>query len=209
MFLNETRKEYTKYELTEENAHKNPIDQFTKWFEFAKKNALFEPNAMSISTSVDNKPTCRIVLLKQFNDKGFVFFTNFNSKKAQEIDANPQVAGTIFWPNLERQIRIEGTAKKISSKESDDYFKTRPRDSQLSAWASNQSDIVDDRNELDTRLENYKNKFPDKVPRPEFWGGYRIIPSFFEFWQGRENRYHDRICYEKQNENWKIFRLYP
>lgn len=209
MFLNETRKEYTKYELTEESVHKNPINQFSEWFDFAKKNALFEPNAMSISTSVDNKPTCRIVLLKKFNEHGFVFFTNFNSKKAQEINSNPYIAATIFWPNLERQIRIEGITEKISEKESDAYFETRPRDSQLSAWASDQSGIVNDRNELDNRLEKYKRKFPNIVPRPDFWGGYRIIPNFYEFWQGRENRYHDRICYKAVEKKWEIFRLYP
>ena len=209
MFLNETRKEYTKYQFDKESALENPFDQFGNWYEFAEKNALFEPNSMSISTSYKNKPSNRIVLLKKYDKKGFTFFTNFNSKKSKELSLNKNIAATFFWPNLERQIRIEGYVEKISDKESDEYFDTRPRDSQLSAWASNQSDIINDRDELEKKLIEFKQKFPNKVPRPEFWGGYQIIPEYFEFWQGRANRYHDRICYEKNKKNWNMFRLNP
>ena len=209
MFLNETRKEYTKYEFDKASALKNPFDQFADWFEFAKKHAKFEPNAMSVSTSYEDKPSCRIVLLKQFDESGFVFFTNYNSKKAQEMESNPNVAATFFWPNIERQIRIEGIVSRIPESESDAYFQTRPRDSQLSAWASDQSQKVADRSALEASLNQYQKQFKDHVPRPNFWGGYKIEPTFFEFWQGRANRYHDRICFEKEGKNWTIFRLNP
>lgn len=209
MFLNESRKEYEKYTFDQENANQSPFIQFEDWFKFAKENALFEPNAMSISTCVNHKPTCRIVLLKQFDDSGFVFFTNYKSKKAQEMDQNPSVAATFFWPNIERQIRIEGTVGRISSQDSDSYFQTRPRDSQLSAWASNQSEVIENRELLEKKLKQIEKKFPSEIPRPDFWGGYKIIPNYFEFWQGRANRYHDRICYEKEQSDWKLYRLNP
>ena len=210
MFLNESRKEYTKYDFDKSRALDNPFQQFSEWFEFAEKNAIFEPNAMHIST-VDETgaPKNRVVLLKSFNHDGFVFFSNYNSAKGKEIKRNPNVALTFFWPNIERQVRVEGSAQHTSKEVSDAYFKTRPRDSQLSAWASDQSEEVSDRAELDRRLDLFKNKFPTNVPRPDHWGGFEVKPNRFEFWQGRENRYHDRIIYEKKRDDWHIFRISP
>ena len=210
MFLNESRREYTKYEFDKQRALDDPFQQFDDWFEFAKKNAVFEPNAMHLSTvNADGKPKNRVILLKSFSDKGFDFFTNYNSHKGHEIEANPQVAITFFWPNIERQIRIEGNIQKTTADISDAYFKTRPRDSQLSAWASDQSDIVDNREQLEEKLNAVKMRFSDEIPRPDHWGGYRVIPNYFEYWQGRENRYHDRIAYQKSENKWDVFRLSP
>ena len=210
MFLNESRREYTKYEFDKEMAVECPFKQFEDWFEFAKKNAVFEPNAVHVSTvSKDNKPKNRVVLLKSFDQDGYVFFTNYNSNKGKEIDFNPNVSLTFFWPNIERQVRIEGMANKVSEKISDDYFNTRPRDSQLSAWASNQSDVIENRQKLDDALTYFKEKFPTTVPRPSHWGGFCVVPNYFEFWQGRANRYHDRITYKSVNNNWNINRLCP
>ena len=210
MFLNESRREYTKYEFDKGKALEDPFQQFDEWYRFAKKNAVFEANAMHLSTvSKDKQPKNRVVLLKSYDKNGFVFFTNYNSQKANDIAFNPNVSLTFFWPNIERQVRIEGIAKKVSPNVSDDYFKTRPRDSQLSAWASNQSEKVEDRNELENKLIKFKNKFTDDIPRPDFWGGFIIDPFHYEFWQGRENRYHDRIVYEKQSSGWDIYRLNP
>jgi pyridoxamine 5'-phosphate oxidase len=210
MFLNESRKEYTKYDFDKSQALADPFDQFDEWFEFAKKNAVFEPNAMHVST-VDKtgQPKNRVVLLKSYNNKAFVFFSNYTSDKGKEIGDNPKVALTFFWPNIERQVRIEGEAHHSSPDSSDAYFKTRPRDSQLSAWASDQSAEVSDRAELNRRLDLYKKKFPLAVARPEHWGGFDVKPHRFEFWQGRENRYHDRIVYEATTNGWKLFRLSP
>ena len=208
MFLNDSRKEYTKYQLDKQHAHNNPFDQFTEWFDFAKNNAAFEPNAMTLSTVANNQPSCRVVLLKKFDNNGFVFFTNYNSKKAQEMHENPKVAATFFWPKIERQIRIEGTINKISSSESDMYFNTRPRDSQLSAWASHQSEEVEDRLALERHLDDIKTKFPGEVPRPEFWGGYRLIPKEIEFWSDGEYRLHDRFVFIREDK-WNMHRLYP
>lgn len=209
MFLNDTRKEYTQFEFDKSKALDNPFQQFNDWFEFAKKEALFEPNAMNLSTSMNNQPNSRVVLLKAFDENGFVFFSNYNSQKAVELNENPLVSVNIFWPKIERQIKILGSVSKTTAEESDQYFATRPRDSKLSAWASNQSEEIEDRSQLDENLDAYKLKFPNEVPRPDHWGGYRITPNYFEFWQGRENRYHDRICYKKIDSNWTIFRLNP
>ena len=209
MFLNETRKEYTQFEFDKSKALGNPFDQFNDWFEFAKKEALFEPNAITLSTSMNNQPNSRVVLLKAFDENGFVFFSNYNSQKAIELVENPLVSVNVFWPKIERQIKIFGSVAKTSSEESNAYFSTRPRDSQLSAWASNQSEEIEDRAQLDKKLDEFKARFPNEVPRPDHWGGYRITPNYFEFWQGRENRYHDRICYKKAATNWTIFRLNP
>lgn len=210
MFLNDTRKEYKKYALDKTSVEDNPMDQFNDWYVFAKKHAMFEPNAISISTVSNQQPSCRIVLLKQYDSRGLVFFTNYTSKKGREIDANPLVAATFFWPNIERQIRIEGRVSRTDSDESDAYFNTRPRESQLAAWASDQSEVIEDRMELDARLNYFKERFSGiQVTRPPFWGGYRIHPTYYEFWQGRENRYHDRISYHKHGDDWQMMRLNP
>ena len=210
MFLNETRREYTKYEFDKQKALDNPFQQFNDWFEFAKKNAIFEPNAMHVATvSSDGKPKNRVVLLKSYSDEGFVFFTNYNSQKGQDIARNPRVSLSFFWPNIERQIHIEGEAKKVSEGISEAYFNTRPRASQLSAWASNQSEKIENRDELDKKLAKYEGEFSNEVPRPTHWGGYLVQPQRFEFWQGRANRYHDRIVYELTQSGWDIHRLNP
>jgi pyridoxamine 5'-phosphate oxidase len=210
MFLNESRKEYTKYEFDRGMAVSNPFDQFGDWFDFAKKNAVFEPNAMHVATiGPDNTPHNRVVLLKSYDVNGFVFFTNYNSQKGQDIAGNPSVCLTFFWPNIERQVRIDGVAKKVDGSVSDAYFKTRPRASQLSAWASDQSQPINSREALEARLTHFQNKYSDAVPRPDHWGGYAVCPHRFEFWQGRENRYHDRICYWLDNHTWQMNRICP
>ncbi|MEK9726503.1 MAG: pyridoxamine 5'-phosphate oxidase [Candidatus Margulisiibacteriota bacterium] len=210
MFLNESRREYTKYKLDQDDAFSNPLDQFQSWFEFAKKNAVFESNAMHLSTiSSTNQAKNRVVLLKSYNEDGFVFFTNYNSQKFNDIRFNPNVSLTFFWPNIERQIRIEGKASKTKKEISDTYFNTRPRDSQLSAWASAQSQPIESRQKLEAQLELFKEKFPTDIPRPEHWGGVIVNPTYFEFWQGRKNRYHDRITYTKNNEVWNLQRICP
>ena len=210
MFLNESRREYTKYDFDKNKALENPFQQFDDWYKFAQKNAVFEANAMHLSTvSKDNQPKNRVVLLKSYNENGFVFFSNYNSQKALDISYNSNVSLTFFWPNIERQVRIEGQAVRVSEKVSDDYFKTRPRESQLSAWASNQSEQITDREELEEKLKTYKEKFSSTIPRPDFWGGFNVKANYYEFWQGRENRYHDRIVYQKKSNHWEIYRLNP
>jgi pyridoxamine 5'-phosphate oxidase len=209
MFLNESRREYTKFSLDKQHACDNPFAQFEDWFQSAIKHAVFEHNAMLLSTVSNGRPSSRVVLLKQFDTTGFTFFTNYNSKKALEIDANPNVAITFYWPNIERQIRIEGKAEKTTKEASEAYFSTRPRDSQLAAWASHQSNPIQDRAALDAAMDAIAKEFPNTIPLPEFWGGYKVVPDYFEFWQGRENRYHDRIVYAQEGDNWAMSRISP
>ena len=210
MFLNNLRYQYKKDELKQENMHKNPFLQFDDWFAQILKTDLLDPNAMHLSTVCEsNKPNNRVVLLKQFDQKGFVFFTNFNSKKGDHIAKNPNVCLTFYWRNLERQVRIEGKASQIEDSLSDQYFQTRSRDSQLAAWSSNQSSKITSRSELENKMKEYAKKYPNKVPRPPFWGGYRVVPSYFEFWQGRADRNHDRITYNLNDDSWKMIRISP
>ena len=177
---------------------------------FAKENAIFEPNAMHLSTiSKKSTPNNRVVLLKSYSENGFVFFTNYNSQKAQDINHNNHVSLSFFWPNIEQQIHISGTAEQINDDISDAYFNSRPRDSQLSAWASNQSERVTNRNELEEKMSHFNKKFQLDVPRPPHWGGYRVTPTKYEFWQGRKNRFHDRIIYKKTINGWETYRLNP
>jgi len=212
MDLKHYRREYKLEVLTEDSVDKNPFLQFTTWFEEARKYDLLEPNAMSLSTvDADGQPSSRTVLLKYFDETGFVFFTNHGSKKADDIKTNPKVAVLFPWLALQRQVRISGVAEKVSFLEASKYFASRPRGSQLGAWVSDQSQVVSNRQLLQEKFKQLKNRFLDNdVPMPKMWGGYRIVPHQFEFWQGGENRIHDRLQYNLQEDkNWNIVRLMP
>ena len=205
------RQGYEDNGLDKEDLNSDPIIQFESWFEEAKKLEPI-PTAMSLSTVNNNgEPTLRTVLLKLFDKKGFVFFTNYKSRKADHITDNPNVAVLFNWVAMERQVSISGVAEKIKTKESIKYFMSRPRGSQLGAWVSDQSSVLSSRKILELKLEEMKRKFSDgEIPLPDFWGGYRIIPKTFEFWQGRPNRLHDRFIYSKlSNEIWEINRIAP
>lgn len=198
---------YEKYELCEKNMDIDPIVSFKEWFNFAISSKVMEPNAMVLSTaSLEGKPSSRIVLLKEVTEQGLVFFTNYKSKKGTEIAANPYVSVNFFWPELERQVRIEGKVKRVTAKESDDYFYSRPMESQIGAIVSNQSAVIENREVLEKAYEALKDTKPE---RPKHWGGYIIEPNYFEFWQGRASRLHDRLSYTKQGVSWKIERISP
>jgi pyridoxamine 5'-phosphate oxidase len=206
------RKDYTLQDLGENDVNHNPFLQFRFWFDQAVEAQLPEPNAMTLATSTpDGKPSARMVLLKNFDERGFVLFTNYNSHKGQEIAANPQAALVFWWAELERQVRIVGTVEKISAEESDGYFEVRPHNSRLGAWASNQSEVIAGREVLEVQLQEFQRKYENQeVPRPPHWGGYRVIPEEIEFWQGRSSRLHDRLLYTRLNDGgWKIERLSP
>ena len=205
------RKEYTKNGLSEEDVKDNPTEQFQNWFDAALDSGLPEPNAMHLSTvSEEGRPSSRIVLLKELDDKGFVFYTNYHSKKGRDLAVNPFASLTFFWVDLERQVRIEGKVTKVSVQESDDYFAIRPRGSQIGSWVSHQSEIIPSRDVLEQKQREYEQQFVDRVvPRPPHWGGYRLIPDRVEFWQGRPGRLHDRIVYDLRAEKWAISRLAP
>lgn len=205
------RQEYTKASLDIDSVDKDPIVQFEKWFLEAQESQILEPNAMVLSTvNQKNEPFQRTVLMKALDARGIVFYTNYSSRKATQIKANNQVSVLFPWYGLERQVAISGIAEKISTKESFKYFTSRPHGSQLGAWVSQQSSVISSRSILETKLAEMKRKFKEgKVPLPDFWGGYLIKPITVEFWQGRQNRLHDRILYEKDGDDWKISRLAP
>lgn len=205
------RKEYIKNILRKEDLKSDPLRQFAIWFEQAQKAAVYEPNAMNLSTvSASGKPSSRIVLLKGIEEQAMIFFTNYGSDKGKDMLENPHVALNFFWPELERQVRIEGTVTKTSAEESDVYFNSRPIGSQLGAWASPQSAIVNSREEMEANLMEFERKFKDQViPRPAHWGGYKVSPEKMEFWQGRASRLHDRFLYTLEADLWKIDRLAP
>ncbi|MEZ5016871.1 MAG: pyridoxamine 5'-phosphate oxidase [Flavipsychrobacter sp.] len=205
------RTEYQLASLDDHSVGDNPISFFNKWFNEALDAQVSEVNAMTIATvDADNRPHARIVLLKGITDNNFVFFTNYNSAKGQDIENNPNAALVFFWHELERQVRIEGRIEKISDKENDEYFFSRPEGSQIGAWSSPQSSIIEGRDILDENYKLYQEKFGNKIPRPEHWGGYKIIPTHIEFWQGRSNRMHDRILFSLNEENeWQKNRLAP
>lgn len=205
------REEYTKAELDEQSVLSNPFEQFEKWFQEAISSEVKEPNAMVLaSVDKDNQPFQRTVLLKTFNEDGFVFYTNYNSRKSVQLAHNPKCSLLFPWYPLERQVSITGTVKKISAKESLQYFLSRPRGSQLGAWVSHQSQVITSRSILEIKLAEMKQKFKEgKIPLPDHWGGYRVIPNSIEFWQGRASRLHDRIMYEPKANGWTIKRLSP
>ncbi|NEO29153.1 MAG: pyridoxamine 5'-phosphate oxidase [Symploca sp. SIO3C6] len=213
MDISNLRTEYTLEGLRREQLNQDPFKQFELWFQQACDANLPEPNAMSLATaSATAKPSQRIVLLKYFDHQGFVFFTNYESKKARQIEENPQVSLLFFWIALERQVQISGNAAKISTAESLKYFTTRPRGSQIGAWCSQQSTIISSRKILELKFDEIKRKFNNQeIPLPSAWGGYRVVPDSFEFWQGRPNRLHDRFLYSRLDVEsaWKIQRLAP
>jgi len=206
------RKEYTRAGLRESDADPDPIEQFRRWFDETLAADLHEPNAMTLAAAApDGRPSARIVLLKGFDERGFVFYTNYEGRKSQELEANPYAALVFYWGELERQVRIEGRVSRVSEEESDAYFAGRPRGSQLGAWVSEQSRPVRDRGSLEERLRELEAEYEGReVPRPPFWGGYRVEPEIIEFWQGRENRLHDRLRYRRsESGGWERERLQP
>lgn len=210
MDLHNIREDYSKQALSEKECHADPIIQFEKWLGEAIDAEVNEPTAVNVATVKENgKPSSRIVLLKEVNPKGFVFFTNYRSQKGQAIGANPFAALTFFWPELERQVRIEGTVEKLSKQESDAYFETRPYTSRIGAWASAQSEILQSKTILAAKAAAIGAKHPLNVPRPPHWGGYLVQPESVEFWQGRPSRLHDRIRYRLENTVWIKERLSP
>jgi len=206
------RQNYTRAELTEQDAGDNPMQLFGRWFTHAQEAQILEPNAMILSTvSADLRSHARTVLLKELTETGFVFYSNYDSAKAMDIEHSPYVSITFLWKELERQVRIEGKAEKISAARTEKYFQSRPRGSQLGAWASPQSDIIADRSILQENLKTLKEKYTEgtTIPVPPHWGGYEITPDFMEFWQGRESRLHDRLAYTATSGNWTVVRLAP
>ncbi len=211
MNVSELRREYARGTLDEATVARDPIAQFRVWFDAAIALGLPEPNAMTLATATpEGKPSARIVLLKGFDDRGFVFFSNYTSRKGTEIDANPAAALTFFFAEMERQVRVEGRAERVTAEESDAYFLSRPEGSRLGACASHQSRVVADRATLDRRLAECEARArAEKLARPPQWGGYRVVPESVEFWQGRPNRMHDRLRYRLQGEAWVLDRLEP
>ena len=207
--IHNLRLNYRKFKLNEKTLPENPFELFSKWFNQILKSDILEPNAMVLSTSSKNKPSSRVVLLKQFDEEGFTFFTNYESRKGRELAVNKNAVLLFYWMDFERQIRIEGKVKKVPRKESELYFNSRPLESRYGALASEQSKILLDRKFLLNKINKLKIKYGDHPPLPDNWGGLKLVPDYFEFWQGRENRLHDRIVYKKHGKNWKIYRLYP
>lgn len=208
MDLRDERKIYTKFELLEKDVYESPFLQFKKWFAEAKESNILEANAMVIATATtDGKPSARIVLLKEVVETGFVFYTNYDSRKGKELLENPNAQILFFWDLLERQVRIEGVVKKVSKGESEQYFNSRPEASRIGAIASPQSQVVANRKFLDDKFAETREK--NELKMPEHWGGFILEPTYFEFWQGRQSRLHDRIFYEKKGDDWTIGRLAP
>ena len=210
-YINNLRHDFAKLALDNKDVSADPVIQFEKWFKEAVDAKVNEPNAMTVATAdTEGTPSARILLLRNFNEQGFVFYTNYNSRKGVEILNNPYASLLFFWPELERQVRIEGVLSKQSAEESDRYFNSRPRESKLGAWTSSQSKVISSRAVLDEEYEKISKKYPgEDVPRPSFWGGYVLKLSTIEFWQGRPSRLHDRLLYTLENSEWKIERLAP
>ncbi len=205
------RQDYLKAALDEASAGDDPLMFFHHWFSEAHTAGISEVNAMTLATvNAEGKPHARIVLLKGVDETGFVFFTNYLSAKGHDLAQAPQAALVFFWKELERQVRIEGYAEKVTAEESDAYFHSRPEGSRLGAWSSPQSQVIESRSVIEENLARYSEQFNGTaIPRPEHWGGYRIVPQHIEFWQGRSSRLHDRIVFERANGNWKKYRLAP
>ena len=211
MSISDIRKEYMRESLSEGDVELNPYLQFGRWWREALGAEIEEVNAMTLATaSADGKPSARIVLLKGYDEHGFVFFTNYTSRKGQDMAENDQVTLLFFWKELERQVRIEGRVEKLGVEENDAYFQSRPEGSRIGAWASPQSQVIPDRSFLDEQVRLYSGQFSEgTIPRPSHWGGYRVKPVLLEFWQGRPSRLHDRIRYIGEEGSWRIERLAP
>jgi len=211
MSITELRREYRLASLDVADVDADPVAEFGKWMEQALRADLPEPHAMTLATaSADGVPSARVVLLRGYDAGGFTFFTDYRSRKGQELADNPRACAVFFWPELERQVRVSGTVRKSSREESGTYFRTRPPGSRLGAWASIQSAVIADRGVLEERFREAAARFgAGEVPLPDHWGGYRIVPVEFEFWQGRESRLHDRLRYRKQGDLWRLERLSP
>jgi pyridoxamine 5'-phosphate oxidase len=209
--LARVRREYSRHALDETGVDLNPLVQFHRWYKEANEAELSEPNAMVLATaSLEGRPSARVVLLKGADERGFVFYTNYEGRKSVELTANPQASLLFFWGQLERQVRIEGTVERTTKQESEEYFKTRPLESRLSAWASKQSSVIPSRGFLEQKLLDLRLRYTSQeITLPPFWGGFRLQPEVFEFWQGRENRLHDRIRYCLHGGVWEIERLSP
>jgi pyridoxamine 5'-phosphate oxidase len=209
--IRDRRVSYERGELDTNTVAPDPFEQFRVWLEHAlHAEGVVEPNAMSVATvGANGRPSSRVVLLRQWDARGFVFYTNYGSRKGTELGAHPFAALLFWWGGLERQIRIEGAVERVLDAESDAYFATRPRGHRLGAWASQQSAVVPDRDVLHRAMADADARFAGEVPRPPFWGGYRVVPVRFEFWQGRPNRVHDRVAYERDAVGWTISRLSP
>lgn len=205
------RKEYARSGLHESGLAADPVEQFRLWISDAFDANLVEPNAMTLATaSPEGAPSARVVLLRGFDERGFVFYTNYEGRKGGEIAVNPRAALVFYWGGLERQVRIEGNVSKLAEEESDSYFASRPRGSRIGAWASEQSEVLERREALEERVEKLEEKYPgDEIPRPPFWGGFRVRHEQVEFWQGRESRLHDRLLYKCRGDGWEIVRLQP
>lgn len=210
MDLTALRRDYRQARLDEADLLAEPLQQFRAWFEQALASGLDEPYAMTLATvSGDQRPAARIVLLRGFDERGFAFFTNFDSRKGHELATAPHAALLFYWAPLERQVRIEGAVARVPDADSDDYFAKRPRGSCIGAWASPQSQVIPNRDWLRQRVDAFDAEHGDTVPRPGNWGGYRLIPDYYEFWQGRESRLHDRLVYRMDGEAWRTERLAP
>ena len=198
-------------ELDEQTIDREPINQFKRWFEDAVASGMKLPEAMTLATATpDGKPSARVVLLKDVDSDGFVFYTNYRSAKARDLEANPHAALVFYWSQFDRQVRVEGTVERVSTEESRAYFKTRPRESQIGAWASPQSNVIENREVLEARVAELEQLYGDgELECPEHWGGYRVKPTRIEFWKGRLGRLHDRIVYERDGTHWNINRLAP
>jgi pyridoxamine 5'-phosphate oxidase len=208
--LHKLRVDYGASELNEADVASDPIEQFGRWFADAKSAGVYEPNAMTLATAdAGGKPSARIVLLKDVDAAGFTFFTNYGSQKGEDLAANPRASLVFFWGLLERQVRVDGTVARVSKEESKAYFDMRPRGARIGAWASHQSRGLTSRAELEAAWAEFEAKFPDDVPLPDWWGGYRVKPEAIEFWQGRQSRLHDRLVYERSGVEWVLSRLSP
>ena len=207
--IKDLRTDYQKSELNVKDLTEEPITLFQQWLTQAITYSN-DANAFVLSTVNSNGvPSSRVLLLRDATKKGFSFFTNYSSRKSQEIEVNPNVCMNFFWPEMERQVRINGSISRLSEQESDDYFNSRPYESRIGAWCSPQSQVIESRQVLENKIQELKKKYPNEVPRPENWGGYTIVPNEIEFWQGRASRLHDRFLYNKEGKNWTINRLAP